>query len=167
MSESQSNTDAPQTRTSDPESDHRQGPFFPGRGHRHWWESDADWERWWKSTSEWDRWWRTDRVDAAVWATILAWAAAVIVADNTAFRDQVNWWSGWGVFWAGAGAITVVEAAIRLALPRYRAKWGWKAFWGVAYLTLGVAQLAGPIWIALPLTAAAVFMLVRAFNSQP
>ncbi len=131
-------------------------------GFRHWPRSEAEWERWWSGGGEWGGWWRTDRLDAAGWAAVLFWAALVVIAENSSVRDQFDWWAPWGVFWFGFGAITLLEAMFRIAVPRYRWKWAWKAFWGLGFLTLGLAQLAGAIWLALPLIAGAVLILMGA-----
>jgi hypothetical protein len=136
---------------------HRHQSWMSGRP---WWGSEADWGDWWGDSSQWGAWWRADKLDALGWAVILLWAALVVVAENTTFGDDYEWWSAWGVFWVGVGAITLVEAVFRLAVPRYRAKWGWKLFWGLAFLALGLGQLAGPVWLAVPLVAGGTFILI-------
>jgi hypothetical protein len=118
---------------------------------------DADW-------ADWEDWWKTDRVDAVGWAALFLWGALVVVAENTGFRDNFDWWAAWGVFWVGAGAIVLVETVFRTAMPRYRSKWGWTLFWGTAFLAIGLGELAGPIWYALPLVAIAATILSGAFS---
>ncbi|MCP5110298.1 MAG: hypothetical protein GY953_05640, partial [bacterium] len=85
------------------------------------------------------------------------------LAENTSFRDNFDWWAGWGVFWFGAGVIVLVEAVLRMAMPRYRSKWGWTLFWAAAFLAFGLGELASPVWYALPLVAVAVTILSGAF----
>ena len=58
-----------------------------------------------------DDWWKSDRVDGVGWAALLLWGALVVVAENTSFRDDFDWWEGWGVFFIGAG-VTVYEGMI-------------------------------------------------------
>lgn len=109
--------------------------------------------------AEWDNFWKSDRADALGWVAIFLWGALVIVAENTNFRDEFSWWDAWGVFFAGAGVIVLIETAVRLAMPQYRSKWGWTLFWGCAFLALGLGGLASPIWYALPLVAIAIAIL--------
>ncbi len=113
--------------------------------------------------ADWEDWWRTDRMDALGWAALFMWGALVVVAENTSFRDNFDWWVGWGVFWVGAGVIVLVEAVFRGAMPRYRSKWGWTLFWGSAFLALGLGELSSPVWYALPLAAIAAIILSGAF----
>ncbi len=119
--------------------------------------AEESWER------TWDDWWRTDRADAVGWAAIFLWGALVVVAEYTSFRDDFDWWNGWGVFFVGAGVIVLLEALARLAMPRYRSKLGWTLFWGTAFLAIGLGEVADPVWYALPLAAIAVVILGGAF----
>jgi len=107
----------------------------------------------------WENWWRSDRLDALGWAALFLWGALVVVAEYTSFRDDFDWWEGWGVFFVGAGAIVLVEAIVRLGIPEYRSKFGWTLFWGSAFLAFGLGELASPVWYALPLVAIAVVIL--------
>jgi hypothetical protein len=111
----------------------------------------------------WDEWWRTDRVDAVGWALLFFWGALVIVGDATSFRDGLDWWEPWGVFFVGAGVIVLVEGVVRLFMTEYRSKFGWTLFWGTVFLSLGLGGLAHPAWHALPLVAIAVITLRSAF----
>ena len=122
-------------------------------------ETNNSWE------TDWEDWWKTDRVDAVGWAALFLWGALVVVAENTSFRDNFDWWAPWGVFWVGAGVIVLVEAFFRTARPRYRSKWGWNLFWGTAFLAFGFGELASPVWYALPLVAIATIILAGAFSS--
>lgn len=116
---------------------------------------------WWDDT--WEEWWSTDRLDAVGWAALFLWGALVVVATYTSFRDDFDWWNGWGVFFAGAGAIVLAETVIRLTVREYRSKWGWTLFWGTAFLAVGLGELASPAWYALPLVAIAAVILKDAF----
>lgn len=107
----------------------------------------------------WENWWTSDRLDAVGWAALFLWGALVVVAESTSFRDDFDWWEGWGVFLIGAGVIVLVEAVARLGIPRYRSKFGWTLFWGSAFLAFGLGELASPAWYALPLVAIALAIL--------
>ena len=117
-----------------------------------------------KWQEQWDEWWTTDRVDTVGWALLFFWGALVIVGDATTFRDDLDWWEPWGVFFVGAGVIVLVEAVARLFMTEYRSKFGWTLFWGAVFLSLGLGGLAHPAWHALPLVAIAVITLRSAFT---
>lgn len=114
---------------------------------------------------DWEDWWKTDRVDAVGWAALFLWGALVVVAHNTSFANDFDWWDGSGVFFVGAGAIVLIQTLFRFGMPRYRSKWGWTLFWGSAFLAVGLAELASPVWYALPLVAIAAIILKEAFAS--
>lgn len=124
-------------------------------------EDHPDAERFWEDS--WEEWWKSDRLDAFGWAALFLWGAAVIVATYTDLSSDYEWWDGWGVFFVGAGVITLGESLIRAFTPRYRSKWGWSLFWGSAFLALGLGGLAHAAWYALPLVAIAIVILKDAF----
>ena len=109
-----------------------------------------------------NEWWQSDRLDAAGWAALFLWGALVVVATYTDFRDDFDWWEGWGVFFVGAGVIVLIEAMVRLMSPQYRSKFGWTLFWGTAFLALGLGELVNPVWYALPLVAIAALIMKEA-----
>ena len=111
----------------------------------------------------WEDWWKTDRLDALGWAALFFWGALVVLATYTSFRDDFDWWDGGGVFFVGAGVIVLSQTLVRLVTPAYRSKWGWNLFWGTAFLSFGLGELASPAWYALPLVAIAAVILKDAF----
>ena len=119
---------------------------------------NESWER------AWDEWWKSDRLDTMGWAALFLWGAIVVVGTYSSFSEGFDWWNGWGVFFIGAGAIVILEAALRLAVARYRSKWGWTLFWGTGFLAVGLAEFTTQIWFALPLAAIAVIVLAGAFD---
>lgn len=114
----------------------------------------------------WEEWWTIDRVDAVGWALILLWGAAVVVAHETGFGDDISWWEPWGVFFFGTGVIVLSEAVLRLFTPHYRSKFGWTLFWGSVGLSIGLGGLAHEAWYALPLATVAVLILRGAFADE-
>lgn len=114
----------------------------------------------------WGDWWSSDRLDAAGWAAIFFWGALVVLATYTSFRDDLDWWNGWGVFFVGAGVIVLFEAMARVMMPEYRSKWGWTLFWGSAFLALGLGELVSPAWYALPLAVGAAFVMTGVFTNK-
>ncbi|MDH3730313.1 MAG: hypothetical protein OES13_04190 [Acidimicrobiia bacterium] len=114
----------------------------------------------------WEDWWTSDRLDAFGWAALFLWGALVLMAQLTSFKDDYDRWEGWGVFFVGAGVIVLLEAAVRLPIPKYRSKFGWTLFWGTAFLAIGLGELANPAWYALPLAAIAVVILKDALTRR-
>lgn len=94
---------------------------------------------------------------------LFLWGALVVLATYSSFRDDFDWWDGWGVFLVGAGVVVLIQTLVRLRMPEYRSKWGWTLFWGTAFLSGGLAELTSPVWYALPLVAIAVVILKDVF----
>ena len=109
-------------------------------------------------------WFRSDRGDAAGWAAILIWGGLVLLAEATSFAANFAWWDGWAVFFAGAGAIVLLEALVRLSIPAHRRRvaglvivglvllgiglgdridWNW--VWPVLLIAIGLATLRGAV----------------------
>ena len=104
--------------------------------------------------------WHTDRVDAFSWAAVFVWGALVLIATNTSFHENYDWWEdGWGVFFIGAGSIWIIEAVVRLFMPDYSWKWWWSMMWGTVFLSFGLSALFGTAWLALALVAFAIATL--------
>lgn len=108
--------------------------------------------------------WESDRIDAFFWAVGLVWAAVVLVTSSTTWPERYDWWDGWGVFFIGAGIITVAQALFRLTVPEYRWKFGWSMMWGVVFVSFGLSVFYGPAWLALALVAFAVATLAGALR---
>lgn len=115
-------------------------------------------ERDWREAHKHHRW-RSDRLDALWWALVFVWGALVLIADTTSFSDDFDWWDGSGVFWIGAGCLALIGIPLRLGMTRYRSRLGWTLFWGTVFLSLGLGEVVGPAWYALPLVAIAVLIL--------
>ena len=91
-----------------------------------------------------------DALSTVVWAFILIWAGLVFLASN------MNWFSRFGLAinnsWAwnfthfgvwnlialGAGAILLVEAAVRLAVPELRSHMGGALVGGIVLIGVGL-----------------------------
>jgi len=106
------------------------------------------------STERWERrrgwcveWWRSDRLDSLVWAAIFLWAALVLLAQAVHHAASFAWWDGWGVFFTGAGVVVLLEAAIRLLMPEYRASWWWTLLVGAILLCIGLDSWDGWAWV--------------------
>ncbi len=92
-------------------------------------KKSGEWGDWGKGSKEWGKWhkgrqdWRQDRLDSAGWGLFFLLGALIIVAQTTNFSDNFAWWTGWSVFFIGAGIITLIQAIIRLLVPKYHHKW--------------------------------------------
>lgn len=109
--------------------------------------------------------WESDRIDAFAWAAGFVWAATVLVASATTWHESYDWWDGWGVFFLGAGVITVAQALLRLFLSEYRWKFAWSMMWGTVFVSFGLSVFYGPAWLALALVAFAVATLAGALRA--
>ena len=108
-------------------------------------------------------WWEQDKLDTVGWAFAFIWGALVLLAGTTNFSMQYSWWDGWGVFFTGAGIITLIETVFRLLMPEYRYKWVGSLIFGCILLAFGLGawESAGWIWI-LVLFAIGVIILREA-----
>lgn len=111
------------------------------------------------------RWLGWDRLDALWWALVLTWGALVLILDSTSLPDRVDWWDRSGVFWVGVGSLALIGIPIRLVVRRYRSKLGWTLFWASLFLAVGLGELAGRAWHALPLVTIAGLILVGTANA--
>jgi hypothetical protein len=64
----------------------------------------------------WGEWFREDRLDKVMWAAAFVWAGVLILANNLGYLDG----QGWSLFFRGAGALVLVELAIRVLVPQHR-----------------------------------------------
>jgi len=76
---------------------------------------------------------RRDPLSAVIWAAILIWAGVVLLLDNLGYLESLkqmvqfegpDWLIGgigvWGLIFAGAGVILLLEVLARLLIPAYR-----------------------------------------------
>lgn len=111
----------------------------------------------------WEEKWRRDRGNAVTWAVLLIWGALVLLAETTDFAANFSWWSGWAVFFAGAGAIVLLGAIIRLLIPEHRRPVVGSLIFGFILLGVGLGGLVGWSWVwPLVLIAIALIILLRA-----
>lgn len=112
----------------------------------------------------WDEKWRRDRVNAVGWAAILIWGALVILAETTGYKDHFDWWEGWAVFFAGAGAILLLTAFYRVLVPEHRRAVAGNVIFGLVLLGVGLGSLISwdYIWVII-LIVIALMILLRAF----
>lgn len=115
---------------------------------------------------EWPEWCRTDRGDAIGWGASFVWGGLVLIAEITNYKANFPWWDGWGVFFAGAGVITLLVAIGRLLMTRQRSKAIGGLIFGCFLLAIGLGEVATWLWPALLIAIGAV-VLFSAFGSRP
>lgn len=111
-----------------------------------------------------DDWWKQDKVDAVGWGVAFIWGALVLLAEVSGLTTDYSWWDGWGVFFTGAGVITLIGTLVRLQIPAYRSEWVGGLIWGTILLAVGLGTWVnvGWLWVA-ALAAAGVIILKEAF----
>lgn len=100
-----------------------------------------------KENNSQKEWWQSDRIDAVGWAVTFFWGALILLAEITGFTASYSWWDGWGVFFTGAGAITLLLTIIRLQIPEYRGKWVGSLIWGCILLAIGLGTWGSVSWL--------------------
>jgi hypothetical protein len=105
--------------------------------------------------TSWDNDWEAkawhDPLDTVIWAAAFIWAGAVWLASSFGYIEE----QAWSLFFLGAGALVLVELAIRLLVPAHRRDllgtliWagamfclgGWGYLWSLVLVGIGVALL--------------------------
>lgn len=93
---------------------------------------------------QWDEKWPADPLTGVVWASILIWAGLVLLADNTGYlRQFAPFLNAWGLVFAGAGVILLLETAFRWLMPSYRHFVMGKLILALVFLGIGLGSLLG------------------------
>jgi hypothetical protein len=117
-----------------------------------------------KEDRSWDEKWREDPLNAAVWAGILVWAGVALLLGNLGILDDTAL-SGWDLVFAGAGAILLLEAVVRLLVPAYRRPIIGNLILGFVFLSIGLGDLVSwdLIW-PLAIILLGLSLLLRGFG---
>jgi peptidoglycan/LPS O-acetylase OafA/YrhL len=115
----------------------------------------------------WGEKWQRDRLNAMVWASVLVWAALVILAEATGFADDSfgDWWEAWAMFFAGFGAIVLLGTFYRMMVPEHRRPIAGGLIFGFILLGVGMGELLDSwnyVWVVV-LIAIALIILFNAF----
>jgi len=115
-----------------------------------------------KHEKNWDEKWRRDPLNAAAWALILIWGGLVLLASNIGIFRWVELLDAWPLFFVGAGAILLLEVAVRLAVPAYRGPVIGTVVLALVFLGIGLGGLINwnLIW-AFVLIALGISILLR------
>ena len=105
-----------------------------------------------KDERSWDEKARNDPLGAIVWALILIWAGIVFLVQNLGILDAVGGVEEWGLIFAGAGVILLLEAGARYVLPEYRRPIMGTVIMGLVFIAIGLGdmiswKLVGPLAI--------------------
>ena len=116
-----------------------------------------------KQEKSWEEKWRRDPLNVVTWALVIAWGGVVLILDNQGIGARV-WGAGhgWAAFFAGAGALLLLNAFIRLVSPAYRRRITGGAILGVVFLGIGLGGIIGWgswIWGAVLIVIAALILL--------
>ena len=113
----------------------------------------------------WEEKWHRDPLSAARWAVILIWAGiALLLANNLPFIANLEWLNGWGLAFAGAGVILLLEVIVRVLVPAYRRAISGILILAAVFLGIGLGDLFGwEVTGALVLIAVGAGMLLRSF----
>ena len=101
---------------------------------------EADGSQEWAWCTEWTR---RDSLDSIVWAVSFIWAGAVILAYNLGVPFVIPTEAqAWSLFFLGAAAFVLIEVAVRLLVPAYRASVVGELIWAGILVALGTGSLA-------------------------
>jgi hypothetical protein len=127
-------------------------------------EEKAEKEHEKEEKGHWEEKWRRDPLSAARWAIILIWAGIALLIDQLPFMAEIGWLDGWGLAFAGAGVIILMEAVVRLLVPAYRRPIGGILVLAAVFLGIGLGGLFGwEVTGALILIAIGTGVLLRSF----
>lgn len=106
-------------------------------------------------------WARQDRLDGVWWGLVMIWGALILLADLVGWAGGWAWWNGWGLFFAGAGILSLLGAVVRLLMPAYRPKWVASLVFGAIFLAIGLSSwnVANWVWVVLLLILGVVTLL--------
>ncbi len=122
---------------------------------------------------------RSDPLSTIVWGAIFIWAGLVLLAENLGFLSGLNLrgdfapgvfpfrFDSWGLIFAGAGVIILLEVVVRLVMPAYRRHVIGSIIPGFVFPGLGLGNLISwnLIW-ALVLIIIGVLILLRALGGK-
>jgi len=101
-----------------------------------------------RDEKNWDEKWRRDPINALSWALVFIWAGLVLLGNTTKWVT-FDWWNSdklWAIIMAGAGAIFVFFALVRLLMPEHRRPITGNLIMGFIFLAVGLSVLTTWGW---------------------
>jgi len=88
-----------------------------------------------------------DAIDGLFMGLAFIWGALVLMTEITGYSAHFPCWTyGWGVFFAGAGALALLLTLIRIAVERFRVRVGQGLVFGCILLGVGLGDRAVWVW---------------------
>jgi len=91
-------------------------------------------------------WWDSDKLDALGWGLAFIWGGFVLLLNNYNINETFPWWDGLGVFFTGAGIITITIAIIRFFTSRNQGKVIAGLIFGLILLGIGLGNAFSQLW---------------------
>ena len=82
-----------------------------------------------------------------------------MIAEVSGYSQVFSWWNGWGMFFSGAGVITLAIAASRLLMTRQRSKAIGGLIFGSFLLAIGLGEVGAWLWPLLLISLGAAILL--------
>jgi hypothetical protein len=125
-------------------------------------KSEKDHEK--EEKGNWEEKWHRDPLSTARWAIILIWIGIALLANQLPFIAQIGWLDSWGLAFAGAGIIILIEAVVRVLVPAYRRPISGILVLAAVFLGIGLGDLFGwAVTGAFVLIAVGLGVLLRGF----
>jgi hypothetical protein len=89
----------------------------------------------------------TDSLDGIFTGLVFIWGALVLAGELSGYKGNFACWTnGWGVFFAGVGALALLGAIVRILVPRFRHHIGQAVVFGCILLGIGLGDRAVWVW---------------------
>jgi len=91
----------------------------------------------------------------------------LLLAGIINVAESFSWWDGWGLFFTGAGIITLLLTIVRLRILEYRGKWVGSLIWGLILLAIGLGTWMDMalLWVV-ALAIVGIIILKEAFTRK-
>ena len=133
------------------------GPYHGGRGPHHPEKQDEkEQEKQQEKGAGMDEKYHHNPVGFISWALIIIWLGVSLLLQNVHAFGVHNDDQGWAVFAWGAGVIIIVEAIIRLGIPRLRRGITGSIIWGAVAIGVGFGLWYGNWSVIGPIVVIAV-----------
>lgn len=112
----------------------------------------------------WDEKWRRDPLSATIWALLLIWAGCAFLAWNLGFLERLplpDDFGPWSLVFAGAGALLLIEALFRIAVPAFSGPIVGTVIIGMVFLGIALGDVVGwsVIWPIILIGLGLAFLL--------